>query len=276
MIRKVLLQRRPPELLLERHSLFSDVAWRLGSNLGIPWMLEVNAPIFEERRVYEHLRWPTLGARWQREVLQACPMIFAVSTWLQKWLTEDMNCQRVRLLPNGASGRIGDPQRGRALLGVEQNRPIIGFVGSLKPWQGGQKLAGFAKRLGAVSVCIGVRGEAALADIHFPLYDEQKLADVVSAFSVGIAPYTSHAPPWLCPLKLWEYRAQGIPIVSSAVGDAADIVAGNGTLVQVDDDEAFIEGIAHELTRRCEKGERSWEMVANEMVKHVQDWLKTG
>src|SRR5687768_7729061 len=35
--------------LVERHTLFSDAGWRVADRLGIPWVLEVNAPPVQER-----------------------------------------------------------------------------------------------------------------------------------------------------------------------------------------------------------------------------------
>jgi glycosyltransferase involved in cell wall biosynthesis len=264
-----------PEILLERHSLFSDASWRVSKRLGIPWVLEVNAPIFEERLQYEHLRFPRLAKTWQRDVLRACPAIFAVSKWLQRWLVEEVGCKNVHWLPNGSSEKVGNPERGRAILGVTSSKPIIGFVGSLRSWQGAHRIPSIARRLEAVSVCIG-QGQSIGTDIQFPIYDEQKLADVISSFSVAVAPYTAQAPPWLCPLKLLQYRAQGVPIVSSDVGDAAWIVEQSGSVVPADDDNHLIAAIEYWMRLSGHKKLRSWGQVSRELISYVHEWAKTG
>ncbi|HNH47949.1 MAG TPA: hypothetical protein PKY30_12970, partial [Myxococcota bacterium] len=49
-----LAYRQNPSLVWERHSLYSDAGWKLHAQ-GIPWILEVNAPLVEERSRYEEL-----------------------------------------------------------------------------------------------------------------------------------------------------------------------------------------------------------------------------
>ena len=65
-------------------------------------------------------------------------------------------------------------------------------------------------------------------------YDPQTLADAVSAFSVAVAPYRSDAPPWFSPLKIMQYRAQGVPIVAPDIGDCSLLMEGCGQLVSAD------------------------------------------
>ena len=264
-----------PEILLERHSLFSDASWRAGEQLGIPWMLEVNAPILEERYRYEHIRFPKLGRDWQQDVLLACPMIFAVSRWLRDWLVEEIGCQNVHWLPNGTSNVVGNATRGRALIGVNEGQKIIGFVGSFRAWQGVDRIPTMAQKVGALSVCIG-HGPSVGADVQMAVYDVQDLADIISTFSVAVAPYTKSAPPWLCPLKLLQYRAQGIPIVSSDVGDAKWIIQNEGSVLPADNDNFFEEAIQYWMNQSVEKSIRSWDEVSREMISHVHDWQKTG
>ena len=148
-------------------------------------------------------------------------------------------------------------------------------MGSLRPWQGAHRIPSIAKRLQAVSVCIG-QGQSIGADIQFPIYSAQDLADVISSFSVAVAPYTTEAPPWLCPLKLLQYRAQGVPIVSSDVGDAAWIVEQSGSIVAADDDDGFIAAAEHWMHLSGHKKLRSWGQVSRELISYVHEWSKTG
>lgn len=138
-----------PDLVIERHSLWSDAGWRVHDMLGVPWVLEVNAPPVAERERFERLRQPALAARWERQVLQAAPVIVTVSTWLRDWLVHDLGCRKVVLLPNGVDPRQGHRATGRARLGLGADEPVIGFVGSMKPWHGVGRLARVAQQVGA-------------------------------------------------------------------------------------------------------------------------------
>lgn len=245
-----------PQVLLERHSLFSDIGWRVAVDLGIPWALEVNAPLLRERQHFEVVLREKMAQQWERDVLQAAPILFGVSRWICTWLRDELDCDRVILLPNGTSSGSGDAQRGRHILGVPVNRKIIGFVGSGRPWHCEKTLEGLA------------RLDAEFVEIGRSLWMNQAdLADVIAAFDVAVAPYIEDAPPWFCPLKLLDYRAQGVPIVASSVGDIPEII-GSGKLIEPGRQEDFIAAVAESLQQdqRPDRWCRSWDAVASELL----------
>lgn len=259
-----------PDLIIERHSLFSDAGWRIHDRLGVPWVLEVNAPLWEERRRFEELRRPEWARAWQRDVLQAAPCIVAVSRWLVRWLTEEMGCTNVHWLPNGVDHRPGDRGAGRAALGVADDVPLVGFVGSMKPWHGLDRLAGIAEAAGARLAVIGRLAPGMSAPegaLHSGHLEPGALADVVAALDVGLAPYPADAPPWFCPLKILDYRAQGTPVVATDVGECSVLVGDAGTVVPPADDAALLEAVRSWLIHpRPRPSARTWHDVAAELI----------
>ncbi|MFT5682020.1 MAG: glycosyltransferase involved in cell wall biosynthesis [Myxococcota bacterium] len=259
-----------PDLIIERHSLFSDAGWRVHDRLGVPWVLEVNAPLWEERRRFEVLRRPGWALRWQQEVLQAAPCIVAVSRWLVDWLQDDMGCDNVHWLPNGVDLRLGDRVAGRARLGVAPGEKVIGFVGSMKPWHGLDRLVGVAKATGARLALVGrlapgmIAPQGALVTGHL---EPDALADTVAALDVGLAPYPADAPPWFCPLKILDYRAQGTPVVATDVGECRALVGDAGSVVPADDDAALTREVARWLSRpRPAPAARTWQEVSEKLL----------
>lgn len=277
--RRVLQQERRgyrPRLIIERHSLFSDAAWRAGDELGLPWVLEVNAPAARERARFETLRRPALAKDWERRVLRAAPLVVCVSEWLRRWLVEEVGCARVVRLPNGVEARTGDRLAGRVRLGITDDRPLIGFVGSMKPWHGIGRLGPLARAVGARLVLVGeerdpstflAEGEALPPDLLWTGHlDPQALADVVAGLDVGLVPYAEDAPPWFCPLKVLDYRAQGTPVVGTDIGDTAALTQEAGTIVPPGEDAALAEAVRSWLGRRTEPMVRSWEQVGRELL----------
>ena len=256
-----------PELLIERHSLYSDAGWRISDRLGLPWVLEVNAPLAMERSRYEVLRTPRLAARWERDVLRAAPVVVAVSGWLVSWLREEIGCSNVIRVLNGTDAGPGDRARGRAALGLRGDEPAVGFVGSMKPWHGLERAARVASALGARLVLIGPEpadppGGALLTGHLGPA----ALADAVAALDLGLAPYPPDAPPWFCPLKILDYRAQGTPVLATDRGEARALVGEGGAVVPPDDEAALIEEGRAWLGRRAAPWLRSWRHVASEVL----------
>lgn len=264
----------PPDLIVERHSLFSDAGWRASERLGCRWVLEVNAPLVQERQRYEQLRQPRLGARWEREVLRAAPEIVAVSDWLVGWLRDEIGCKNVRKVWNGCDALRGDRAAGRARLGLGSDEPVLGLVGSMKPWHGIEAAARVAAALGARLALVGpAPAEPVPGAISTGHLEPQALADVVAALDLALAPYPEDAPPWFCPLKILDYRAQGTPVIASEVGEARALVeagGGGGAVVPAGDEDAMIEAGRRWLGRRAPARARSWSEVASEVASRVK------
>lgn len=256
-----------PDVLVERHTLFSDAGWRVHDRLGVPWVLEVNAPATVERARYEELRAPDRAQEWERRVLQAAPAVVAVSRWLVRWLKEEVGCRNVTWVPNGVNPVRGDRARGRKLLGVAEDEPVIGYVGSTRQWHAVDVLSRVADAAGARLALVGAIPNApagALTPGHLP---PQELADVVAALDVGLAPYRAGAPEWFCPLKVLDYRAQGTPVVATDLGDVAALVEDGGSVVPPDDVDAMVTSVCAWLGRRVQPRIRSWRSVAREVVQ---------
>ncbi|MEC7946843.1 MAG: glycosyltransferase family 4 protein [Myxococcota bacterium] len=256
-----------PEVVIERHTLFSDAGWRIHHRLGVPWVLEVNAPPTVERARYEELRRPSKAEEWERRVLQAAPVVIAVSRWLVRWLKEEVGCRNVVWVPNGVDPVKGDRARGRALLGVSSDEPLIGYVGSRRQWHDIASLARVADAAGARLVLAGqfdVVPGGALAPGHL---GPQDLADVIAALDVGMAPYQTDSPAWFCPLKVLGYRAQGTPVVATALGDVPALVEDGGSVVPAGDHDALVTSVCAWMGRRVTPRVRSWRTVAREVLE---------
>ncbi|MFN7147842.1 MAG: glycosyltransferase family 4 protein, partial [Myxococcota bacterium] len=221
-----------PTLVWERHALFSDAGWKVHAATGAPWVLEVNAPPVAERLRYETVRLRAWAEAWERDVLTAAPRVLAVSAWLAEWL-RGLGCRDVRHVPNGVVPRRGDRDGARRALGLE-GRFVVGFLGSMKPWHGVERLPALLDALpDATGLVVGegpVRVEHPRL-VHAGQVDEARVADLVAAMDVGLAPYGPDAPPWFCPLKILAYRAQGTPTVATDTGDCRVLVGAAGTVV---------------------------------------------
>ena len=219
-----------PDVIWERHSLFSDAGYHVYRKTRIPWVLEVNAPASLERQRYETLPVKHWAKRWEKQILSSAPHVIAVSSWLENWLHTKMNCPQAVHIPNGTSDLSGNPTRGRALLGISDPRPILGFVGADKPWQSWRELIPIAKALQLQLVLIGPFSTVDDA-VGKMVYHPQDLADIVSSFDVAAAPYTQDAPAWFSPLKIALYRGQGVPVAATDIADCRLAVGDRGGVI---------------------------------------------
>jgi glycosyltransferase involved in cell wall biosynthesis len=93
-----------------------------------------------------------------------------------------------------------------------------------------------------------------------------EIPDLVAAMDVGLAPYPAGAPPWFCPLKVLEYRAQGTPVVGSDVGDVRFLAGDGGTVVPAGDLDALAAAAGAWRGRRAVPWMRPWKAVAEEIL----------
>ncbi len=252
-----------PTLVWERHSLYSDAGWKVHAASGARWVLEVNAPLADERERYGGLPDAAFARAWERDVLLAAPEIVAVSAWLVEWL-RSLGCQKVRHLPNGVALHVGRRAETRARLSLD-DRFVLGFVGSMRPWHGVERMPALLDALpDAVGVIVGEGGPTHPRLVRLGHRGEADVADVIAAMDVGLAPYGADAPPWFCPLKVLAYRAQGTPVVASDIGDTRLLVGDGGTLLSAGSGAAaWVEAIDAWRGRRAEPWVRSWgEVVA--------------
>jgi glycosyltransferase involved in cell wall biosynthesis len=248
----------PRDLVWERH------AWPYGT--PPPDLLEVNAPLAIER--CEGGR----RAAAERAALRAAPRVVAVSRWLADWLVHDVGCDpaRVRHVPNGTGDERGDREAGRARLGV--SGPLLGFVGSMRPWHGADRIPELLDALGPEWTAISIgEGPAPPWDhprsIRLGHVAEEELPDLIAAMDVAIAPYRTSAPPWFCPLKVLAYRAQGVPVVAGDVGDCRLLVGDGGAILDTDDTDAWADAIRSALALPRGRVIRTWRHVVREALR---------
>lgn len=250
-----------------------DVVWERFSGFGdargtAPLRLvEVNAPVARERAAAGRLYDPRYAARREREILRSADRVLAVSRWLVDWAVHEIGveAERVRCVPNGVERRVGDRDGARRRLGLDG--PVLGFVGSMKPWHGVDRLPALLDALPGFTALVAGDGPVEVPRhprlLALGRVAPRDLADVVAAMDVGLAPYRADAPPWFCPLKVLEYRAQGVPVVAADVGECRAL----GAAIVQDDDWA---GAIHAaLERPRVPWVRGWDDVVREALAGV-------
>ncbi len=251
------------ELVWERFHVASAAPMR---RARAPRWVELNAPGDLERR------WPReegrAGRLRARTLLRSAERVFAVSQWLAAWAIDAVGVapDRVRWLPNGVPpGPPGDRDATRARLGL--SRPTLLFVGSMHRWQGAEALPGLLDALPGWEALVVGDGPCPPAP-HPRLrrvgrVPAAAVPDLVAAGDVGVAPYDPLGPPWYCPLKVLRCRAEGLPVVATAVGDCAAL----GAITLPDrDPSAWADACGQALAAGRVPARRTWDLVAAEAL----------
>jgi glycosyltransferase involved in cell wall biosynthesis len=260
------------DAIYERYSLFSDAGVKAAAVLGIPHVLEVNAPLREEARRFRTLPHPNLAAEIERTVFRDTGRILAVSCALKRWLeNEGVEAARIGVAPNAVAPDRFGPRPAR-----RDGDFVLGFCGSLKAWHGIEVLleaCGIAFPQ-EPTLRLEVVGDGPLDHVldsaPLPPSRLRRLGAVrhpaaverLHSWDVGVAPYLPTEGFYFSPLKVVEYMAAGLCPVASELGDLPALLddGGRGVLVPAGNAErlasAFVE-LACDRERTAELGRRA-------------------
>ena len=249
----------------ERLALHSAAGATAAGRLGIPHVVEMNAPLPLEAARYRTLDRPDEAARLERVVLTGADVVLVVSEELGRYARRQ-GATRVEVSPNAVDMRkFPAPSR------VGEARCV--FVGALRPWHGVETLVQGWRVLGREAPSLLVVGDgperAALEAIGAEVTGAVPHAEVpglLATASIGLAPYAGDAPGYFSPLKLFEYLAAGLAVVAGSISGVREVVGPeHAVLVPPGDPAALataVAGLAADEARRTRLGAAGREHVA--------------
>ena len=261
-----LMQQEHIDLVVERYSLSSAAARTASKELGIPLLLEVNAPLVAEARRFRGLDDPSADDR-ERQTFREADHIHVVSSALGRYVQSLAPDVPFTWVPNGVdvdTFRSARPEPLPELAG----KMVIGFTGSMKPWHGTDELLEAfarvcARRQDVALVLVGsgpseeavatrsARGDLRGRVIRTGHVEHARVPGIVKRFDIAVAPYSAAESFYFSPLKVLEYLAAEVPIVYSDQGDLREIVDGGGVGYPPGD----VEGLAGLLCRLADDGD---------------------
>ena len=281
-----------PDWVHERLSLFAAGGTELASTLGVPRVVEVNAPVADERIAHFGLRLTADAHLAEREALRGA-RVAAVSSPLAAWATE-RGAADATVIPNGAdTGRLQPATWSKAgvelrrRLGFDEGRPVIGFVGSLKPWHGVELLLdAVAELAGSLAIGLLVVGDgprramvderarrlpASLQVAVTGAVPSDEVPQYLAAMDIAVAPYLPNDRFYFSPLKVVEAMASGLPVIASDFEPVRQMLGPTGILVPSGDTAALAVAIG-DLSSDPDRRRRLGEAGRTRAVAQM-DWL---
>jgi len=244
---------------MERFYNFAGAGISLAHKKGLPSLLEVNAPMIDppgslktklDRFLFGTMRrWAVQQARWTS----------AIVTPLASTVPPEVSRRKIHELPWGANVerfepglRVRDHERlaGMAAeVGLQPGSQVAVFLGSFRAWHGVRHFAEAARRLiesgnslSFLAVGGGPELEPVMAEargwelptgrlVFAGPQPHDKIPDFLAMADIGVAPFHLEAYPPLktfgfywSPLKVFEYMASGLPVVTIDVNPLNTIV----------------------------------------------------
>lgn len=199
-----------------------------------------------------------------RETLQRSDLVFANCDALADAMGEF--AQNIHVVGNGAE-RFSEMPAGElppALAGIDG--PIAGYVGNLRDRIDWLLLHQVVTAMPDVAfVFFGPAGDnpnaeslAKYPNVHMPgLLPYAELPRHLRAFDVGLVPHLpNRMTERMNPLKVYNYFAAGLPVVSSEIGNLPDLGA---ELRTASDADGFIRGIRAAVSTRVDTSTSEWQ-----------------
>ncbi len=241
------------DVIYERYSLFGVAGSLAARKLGVPHVLEVNAPLVLEASSHRNLTLVDLARSIEQALFSSADHIIAVSQGVRDYILSIVPKADVTVVPNGVNMRLftGARTEGR-MPDRERESMRIGFVGSVRPWHGVEILMDAfgllaCKRNDVTLVIVGEQGtmrehlerqiaEYGLASrvVFTGAVSHEQVPGLLSAMDVVVAPYPKLDNFYFSPLKVYEYMAAGRAIVASRIGQLTEVITDghNGLLVE--------------------------------------------
>jgi glycosyltransferase involved in cell wall biosynthesis len=249
----------PFDLVYERYALWSSAALQWARGAGVPGVIEVNAPLVEEQARHRALHNRALAEAISLEALVAARQVVAVSSGVARWLgDEGIDPGKIEVIANGV-----DADRFAPKFRADCPVPVVGFVGTLKPWHGlevlveaaallkaqglqfSMLLVGDGPERAALETALAERGLAAQVELTGAV-DPAEIPGLLARMDVAVAPYPDLEDFYFSPLKVMEYMAAGRAVVASRIGDIDGLVrhGETGLLCPPGDAAALAEALA--------------------------------
>jgi glycosyltransferase involved in cell wall biosynthesis len=216
------VRRHKPDIIYERFSLFLFAGVWVRRLFGLPVLLEVNSPLYEERAANDGLKLHFLGRWAQRRVWNNVDWVLPVTHVLARTVAEyGVPAARIAVIPNGVNtGRFGNPpntEAARRALGLKPGM-VLGFAGFIRDWNALHRVVDFIAEQGArydLQFLVVGDGPARAALLRHAetrgvadrvtvtgIVGRDDVARCVSAFDIALLPGLT---PYSSPLKLFEY-----------------------------------------------------------------------
>ena len=303
-LRKAVRQHKP-DCLYERYNLYLLSGVWLKKRFGLPMLLEVNAPLFQERSKYDGIALPGL-ARWteQQTWCNASSVLPVTQVLADQVEQAGVSRERILVIHNGIN-----PQRFsaddndtdiRQKLGLE-DKLVLGFTGFVREWHRLDRVVellkpdqhGMQKHLLLVgdgparkqiedrARALGVEHAVTITGV----IEREDVSKYVACFDIALQP---DVVEYASPLKLFEYLALGRAIVAPNTANIREILVHeqSALLFEPGEEEGFLrmverlledpelrDRIGHGARQTITEREFTWDANARKVEERFQELI---
>lgn len=231
-----------PDVLYERYNLFLTAGVRAKRRFGLPMLLEVNAPLYDERKRFDGIALDGLARSTELRAWRGADEVLPVTAALASMIVEATGPGRsYTVIPNGINvehfAGPFDAAAVRAEWKIAPDQLVLGFTGFVREWHGLDRVVDMIAKdppsstrvlmvvgdgparpaLEAQAARLGIASRVVFTGV----VPRDQIPRYVSAFDIALQPaVVSYASP----LKLFEYLALGRAIVAPATPNIREVL----------------------------------------------------
>lgn len=231
-----------PDFVYERYAANTFAGLAAARRHGVPFVLEVNAPLALEKAEHDGLFFKRLTRSVERRLCSQADVTIAVTRVLAGILEDEGVPQgKIVVMPNGVRREFGvgaDGEAFRRRLGIPRDAVVAGFVGWFRAWHGLERMLEAAAsrewREAGIHLVLAGDGPAmpALRAMHAELglkdrvhlcgtVPRDEVESALASFDIAVQPAVT---PYACPMKVIEYMAAGLAIVAPGSDNVRELL----------------------------------------------------
>ena len=230
-----------PDVVYERYNLYSTAGVRARAAFGLPMLLEINAPVYAERKQFDGIALDGLAKASEAEAWRGADVVLPVTRVLAETVRRTVGqTRRLEVIPSGINlERFAGPFDTAAVRRRWQldGRLVLGFTGFVRDWHGLDRVIDAIARDGAehprMLFVIGdgparasLEAQAAALGIasrvvFTGIVPREEIPAYVSTFDIALQPAVV---AYASPPELFEYLALGRAIVAPAQPNIREVL----------------------------------------------------
>tara|TARA_R110002072_G_scaffold50294_5_gene135705 strand:- start:3506 stop:4639 length:1134 start_codon:yes stop_codon:yes gene_type:complete len=233
-----------PDFIYERYNLYQPIGVIIAHLFKLPIILEVNAPLVQERSKYSGLALPRFAKWIENFTWRKATYVLPVTQVLAEHIyAAGVPKERVVVVPNGINEKEIAELDKRAAERENTKDIVIGFTGFINPWHKLDKALDAIAQINNKQIkfiCVGegdIRPDLeqqaktlGISDqVSFTgLVNRQEVFDYVAQFDIALQPSVTE---YASPLKLFEYLASASLVIAPDMPNIREILNEKNSLL---------------------------------------------
>lgn len=286
------IKKYKPDMIYERYNLYMPAGIWIKKKYKLPLVLEINAPLYDERSKYDGIALPKLAQWSERYTWNNADHVLPVTQVLaDRVKQEGVAAENTTVIPNGIDlekfSNTLSTEVAKDRLGLS-GKLVLGFTGFIREWHGLEGVVDLIANSknndshllivgdGPAKTTIlkrakqnGIEDRVTITGI----VGREGVADYVSAFDIALQP---DVVEYASPLKMFEYLALGRAIVAPDKPNIREILTHekNALLFDMDEPNAFykaIERLCDDDSMRTKIANNAFKTISEKEFTWVQN-----